>query len=127
MHSPQMKPGTTYPAIVGGVLAQIRNQKNLRQDEVAGAVGVTQATWSRIESGQSSITVEHLRLASGKLGHSPGQFLEFADQAEHNLRQSGAEIIHARSGDKERDVAIAIIASVTLLAVIAVIIASKKS
>jgi hypothetical protein len=26
---------TTYPAIVGGVLTQIRNQRNLRQEDVA--------------------------------------------------------------------------------------------
>lgn len=38
------QPGTTYPALVGGVLAQMRSQQNLRQEEVADAVGVTQAT-----------------------------------------------------------------------------------
>ncbi len=120
MQNPQMKPGTTYPAIVGGVLTQIRNQRNLRQEELAQAVGVTQA-WSRIEKGQSSITVEHLRLVANKIGIAPGQLLSFADQTETNLRNSGAQVMQARD-NKDRDTAIAVIASVTLLAIIAVVI-----
>lgn len=125
MQNAQMIPSTTYPALVGGVLAQIRNQQNLRQEEVAQAVGVTQATWSRIEKGQSSITVEHLRLATNKLGIAPGQILSFADQTEITLTSSGARVMHARDS-RERDTAVAIIASVTLLALIAAVVMQSQ-
>jgi transcriptional regulator with XRE-family HTH domain len=91
-----LKPAATYPSLVGSVLTQIRNQQGMHQGELAAAVGVTQATWSRIENGHTSITVEHLRLAAHKLGSLPGEILSLADQTETLMQFSGVEVVPTR-------------------------------
>jgi|SRR5277367_2950487 len=125
MQAKLLKPATTYPAIVGGVLAKIRNDRNLRQDELAQSVGVTQATWSRIERGHSSITVEHLRKAADKLGASPGEILKYADRTESDFRNQGGYISASRDNlDNQK---MALIAAGSLLIVIAAaIVASQR-
>lgn len=120
-----MTMGTTYPAIVGGVLSQMRTHQGLRQEEVAQAVGVSQGTWSRIEKGQTGLTVEHLRAVADVLGIAPGQILTFSDQTEIDITARGGVVMKNRDATN-RDAAIAIIASVTLLAIITVIIANTQ-
>ncbi len=125
MQTVQLKPATTYPAIVGGVLTQIRNEKGLRQDELAQSVGVTQATWSRIERGHSSITVEHLRKAADKLGASPGNILNYADRTEIDFRNRGGDVIVSRDSLDNQQVAL-IAGGALLILVAAAIIASQR-
>ena len=110
-----LQPAATYPSLVGNVLAQIRNQHGLHQGEMAAAVGVTQATWSRIENGHTSITVEHLRLASHKLGHLPGQILSLADNTEAMMQFRGVEVVPTRD-DESLKSALILIGAVALTA-----------
>lgn len=125
MQKSHMMPVATYPAIVGGVLSDLRKRANLRQEDVAKAIGVAQTTWSRIETGQSSATVEHLKLAAEHLGYPPSDILYFADQAACHLKNQGVEIKITR---EEVDFkAVAIVSAVTLAAIVALLIASKSS
>lgn len=95
--SPSSLPtATSYPSIVGGVLAKIRSQKGLRQEEMAQALGVTQTTLSRMETGQSIISVEHLRLVAHHLGIAPSQILSYADYNEVSLQNQGVEVMPTR-------------------------------
>jgi transcriptional regulator with XRE-family HTH domain len=89
--------GTTYPAIVGKVMADLRAQKGMAQKDLAQAVGVTQANWSRIESGQTSVTLEHLRSASKALAIPPAHLLGIADQTEMEASVQGVSIVDAKS------------------------------
>jgi transcriptional regulator with XRE-family HTH domain len=91
-----MQTVTNYPTIVGKIIAQIRDQRGLRQEDLAQAMGVTQTTLSRIETGQSSISVEHLRLASHHLGVRPNQILADADNNETILQSRGMTIMFGR-------------------------------
>jgi transcriptional regulator with XRE-family HTH domain len=125
MQTGQLKPVTTYPAIVGGVLTQMRNQTSLRQEDVAKAIGVTQTTWSRVETGQSSLTVEHLRMASYALGRTPDDVLNLAEQATANLQAQGIEIRSTRN-EIDMTTAVAVIATVALVAMIAAAIAKSS-
>jgi transcriptional regulator with XRE-family HTH domain len=125
MQHERLEPATTYPAVVGGVLTQIRNQKSLRQEDLARAVGVTQTTWSRIETGQSNITVEHLRLAAGRLESEPNQILYYADKAVTELRTRGAKVMGVHD-DGNLKTAVAIIAAVTLAAIITSILLESR-
>lgn len=120
-----LKPATTYPAIVGGVLTKIRNDNNMRQDELAQSVGVTQATWSRIERGQSSITVEHLRKAADKLGAAPGDILRYADRTAIDFRNRGGDVIVSRDNIDNQKVAL-IAGGALLILIAAAIVASKR-
>ncbi len=88
--------GTTYPAIVGKVLTDLRTQRNMPQKDLAQAVGVTQANWSRIESGQTSVTLEHLRSAAQALAIPPAQILVIADQTEVEASVQGVSIVEAK-------------------------------
>jgi len=92
MSSATLRPGTSYPAIVGGVLVKLRDDIGLRQSELATAVGVTQATWSRIENGSSALTVEQLGLAAVKLRTHPNEILLLADQAVEQLKAQGVSV-----------------------------------
>jgi transcriptional regulator with XRE-family HTH domain len=93
MQNQPIKTVTTYPAVVGNVLAQMREQRGFNQGEVAKAAGVTQATLSRMENGQSGITVEHLRQLGDKLGMPPSQILLAADNHASNIQMGGIEVV----------------------------------
>jgi transcriptional regulator with XRE-family HTH domain len=121
-----LKPATTYPAIVGGVLAKIRNDRNLRQDELAQSVGITQATWSRIECGHCSITVEHLRKAADKLGASPGEILKYADRAESDFRKKGGYVSASHDSLNNNQKVVLIAAGALLIVIAAAIMASQR-
>jgi hypothetical protein len=61
---------------------------------------MTQATWSRIENGHTSITVEHLRLAASKLGHMPGEILTMVDTTATMTQFSGVEVVPTRNDER---------------------------
>jgi transcriptional regulator with XRE-family HTH domain len=94
MQNQTMKAVTTYPALVGNVLEQFRKEQGFNQGEVAKAVGITQTTLSRMENGQSSITVEHLKQLGDKLGIPPSQILYEAEKNALNMQMiGGVEIV----------------------------------
>jgi transcriptional regulator with XRE-family HTH domain len=117
MQTKPPQPAATFPWILGDVLAKIRNQQNLRQDELAHAVGVTQTTWSRIENGLSALTVEHLKLASNKLGYPSSQVLQIAEQTEFDLQFKGVEVVPTR-GALNLDPTLMLIGAVVLTAAV---------
>lgn len=70
----------TYDSIVATAVANIREQKGLTQAELAEAVGVTASTWSRIESGQTGLSLDQLKKASEALDFRPHEVLEISDK-----------------------------------------------
>lgn len=89
---------TTYPALVGSILAALRKQAepSLTQLQVAEAVGVSVSTWSRIETGETALTVEQLAIAASALGTSPGAILGAADIKTIELLEKGVDTRWAR-------------------------------
>ena len=61
-------------------------------------VGVGQSTWSRIEKGQSALTVEQLAKAAGQLELQPHQLLAVVDGARENLEAQGIGTLLDRIG-----------------------------
>lgn len=120
----ELKPGTSYPAVVGGILVKLRTQQGVRQGELAQAVGVTQATWSRIENGSSALTIEQVGLAAAKLGMLPCQVLELADKAVKQLQQHGVRVEPTRSA-ATIDSGTALIGAAALGALIAAVFLKK--
>jgi transcriptional regulator with XRE-family HTH domain len=125
MQNGQIKTITTYPAVVGSVLAQMRTEQGLHQGEVANAVGVTQATWSRIENGQSNVTVEHLRMAADKLGIQPSQILLNADRHAANIQMGGIDVVPTRH-DAEIHPAVVLLVGTALGALMTYAIVNSK-
>jgi transcriptional regulator with XRE-family HTH domain len=91
---------TTYPALVGGVLAALRRQSvpPVTQQRVADAVGVSVSTWSRIETGETALTVEQLAMAASMLGTSPGAILGAADIKRDEFEEKGIATASQREG-----------------------------
>ena len=125
MSSNILSPGTSYPAIVGSVLVKLRDQIGLKQGELAEAVGVTQATWSRIENGSSALTVEQLALAAKKLRVQPNTVLYSADKASKELQSQGVHVSLNRISGRA-DSGIALIGAAALGALIAAVLLGKK-
>jgi len=92
MSSKPLRTVTSYPAIVGQVLSELRRRSGIDQAELANSVGVTQSTWSRIENGASALTIEQLAIAADALGVKRSEILELADQSVNELKSRGIEI-----------------------------------
>ena len=91
---------TTSGAVLGQILVKLRLAKTLKQGEVAAAVGVSASTWSRIEKGDSGISIEQLRLAAKALSVTPGQIFELLDAAEDDVKKNGVRIATNIAGVK---------------------------
>jgi transcriptional regulator with XRE-family HTH domain len=92
MSTKQLRTVTSYPAIVGQVLTELRRCSGIDQSKLADSVGVTQSTWSRIENGASALTIEQLAIAADVLGVKRSEILELADQSVNELKIRGIEI-----------------------------------
>jgi len=83
---------TTTGAVLGAVLANLRGAADLKQSDLADAVGVGPSTWSRIEKGESGLSIDQLRLVARALGYTPGQILEMAEAAESEATKKGIQV-----------------------------------
>ncbi|CAN0620223.1 Transcriptional regulator, XRE family [Burkholderia multivorans] len=83
---------TTYGAILGAVLGQLRASAGLKQSDLADAVGIGPSTWSRIEKGESSLSTDQLKLAADALNLPPGRILDIVDMAEKATAKKGIEL-----------------------------------
>ena len=99
MSRENLKPATTYPAVVGRVLVEDRQKMSLEQTDIATRVGVSQSTWSRIERGESALTIDQLAKAASALDTSPNEILRRADHAADSLKNRGVMVSEGRSTD----------------------------
>ena len=79
-------------AVLGWVIASLRKSKGLKQNELAAMVGVGPSVWSRIEKGDSGLSIEQLRQVASALGVSAGRILEMVEVAEDDLIKKGVGI-----------------------------------
>ena len=91
-----MKSETTYQAVLGRLIAQKRQQKQIDQGEMAEAVGVSRSTWSRIESGESALNMDQLTKAAGKLDIGVGALMVEADEIADELRRQNVQVLESR-------------------------------
>lgn len=91
----------TYAGVVGAVLSARRRELGLPQATVADAVGLNVSTWSRIENGESALTIEQLALATERLGLRPGMLLQIADNKITELQKRGVSTSAERWGAAE--------------------------
>ncbi len=119
-----LKPGTTYAAVLGRVLAHRREQSGLEQRDLAAALGLGQSAWSRIERGDSVINVEQLRTAAKTLGLPSSSLLQEADEAADALAARDVQVQTSKSVKSDSN-AIALI-SLAALTVLVVAALTKK-
>lgn len=116
MSTSPLSPTTTWPTIVGFVLLHARSARGLHQADVAAAVGVTQSTWSRIERGESALTIDQLALAADALGTQPERLIAQAAAVRDHARSRGIKVEPARSTSD--DLMIALIGAAALGALV---------
>jgi len=81
-----------YTALLGQILQHHRQRLGLQQSEVAASLGILQPAYSRIEKGDTSITVAQLRIVSRALKMAPAQILHEAEQWTQQLRMQGVTV-----------------------------------
>lgn len=108
------KPVVTYATLVGKVLQQFRKEKAIEQITVANDLGISQSAYSRLESGNSTLTVAQLRTAAASVGVQAHEILEQADQKGRALIEQGVTVV----SEKPDNAAAAIIGLGILLALL---------
>ncbi len=91
-----MKSETTYQAVLGRLIVQKRQEKQIDQGEMARHVGVSRSTWSRIEAGTSALTMDQLAKAAGKLDLPLGELMLQADDVVRELRRQDVDVLDSR-------------------------------
>jgi transcriptional regulator with XRE-family HTH domain len=107
-----------YPAIVGKTIAALREARGIKQGDFATSLGLSPSAYSRLEAGESALSVIQLRNVALLLGMTTSELISQADQHEAALRQKGVDVV---SEKKESSAAVAI--GLGILA--AVILASR--
>jgi transcriptional regulator with XRE-family HTH domain len=88
-----------YPAVVGQILAQVREQRSEKQGDVATRVGLSQSAYSRLEKGDSVMNLAQLHKVCAELGVTPGSVLQRADLLEQQLKAQGVQVQHEKPDD----------------------------
>ncbi|MCI1047793.1 helix-turn-helix domain-containing protein [Caballeronia zhejiangensis] len=91
----------TLPSVIGLILEAARKERGLSQGEIAPSVGVAVSTWSRIENGESALTVEQLAKAAQALQISSSSILRAAEEKLIDLQSRGVVISADRISEEE--------------------------
>ena len=84
---------TTFSAVLGVVLANLRREKGVEQGEMAQRMGVSQASYSRLESGKSSFSVDQMFLAAIALGISGVELTQRLNNTINSLQVNGVNVV----------------------------------
>lgn len=66
----------THRPMPGTVIKQIRQMRNLKQEEVASQMGISQAAYSKLENNQTELTVRYCKLLSKIFGVNVYEYLD---------------------------------------------------
>lgn len=117
--STTVKPSITYGALLGRIIEYRRKQLDVLQEPIANALGITQSAYSRLEKGQSAMTVTQLRTIASHVRGTPAQLLEETERYAALFRRQGGEII----GEKQESSAAGVLVA---LGILAALLAAKK-
>lgn len=107
----RMQPATTYRAILGQGLSELRQRAGLSQEEFAGRMQITQPTWSRIERGRSAISVEQLIQASKILRVKSSEVIKYVEDSALDLQSRGVRVFAAPPEERKSNDTIQIAAA----------------
>ncbi|HKT72546.1 MAG TPA: helix-turn-helix transcriptional regulator [Steroidobacteraceae bacterium] len=87
-----VKPKIAYGALLGRVIEHHRTLRRVHQEQMASTLRVTQSAYSKLEKGQSSITVVQLNAVAARLKVPSATLLQDTERYAVRLRQQGVEI-----------------------------------
>lgn len=88
----EIKLVTDSSAVLGAALIKLRTMKGMKQNELAAAMEVGSSTWSRIEKGESKLSIDQLKKVANILGVTPSYILEMAELGEKESTRKGVPI-----------------------------------
>jgi|TARA_R110001583_G_scaffold195453_1_gene373772 transcriptional regulator with XRE-family HTH domain len=88
----------SFSALVGFVLVSIRKEKLLEQGAIAQKMGITQASYSRLENGKSALSVDQLYAVSKVLGITIDDLFYAISKALNQAQAQGINVISPARG-----------------------------
>lgn len=95
--SPNVKPSILYSALIGQVIERRRKDSGVSQEVLAKTLGLSQSAYSRLEQGQSTLTVAHLRMIAMQLRSTSAEIVAESDRLAARLQRQGVQV----ADDKE--------------------------
>tara|TARA_A200000113_G_C8827565_1_gene342565 strand:+ start:71 stop:436 length:366 start_codon:yes stop_codon:yes gene_type:complete len=83
---------TTYPIIMGGIIKNIRERLGFDQRTMAEKMSLSQAAWSKIETGKTVISVVQLQKISNILGMPASEIIGYTDDAVKNIKENNINV-----------------------------------
>ena len=90
----------TYAAILGRVLQGHREAAGLNQGQVAAALGISQPAYSKIEQGDTAVTVLQLRQITQVLRIDPGFVMQQCEGWISHLNTQGVTVVSQKDVTK---------------------------
>ena len=91
-----MQAETTYSAILGQILKELRKNNGMDQSDIAEKMGMNRSSWSRIESGNTMMTIQQLQKASDILSDTlkieANEILLKADTIASAMKKEGYKV-----------------------------------
>lgn len=84
---------TTYSAVLGVVLRNLRLESGIEQSDMAAKMGLSQASYSRLEGGKSSFTVDQMFQAANAIGISAEELNRRLNATIRQLETSGLGVV----------------------------------
>lgn len=121
---------TTYSAVLGVVLANLRRRLGVEQSDMANRMGLSQASYSRLEGGKSSFSVDQMFQATAALGISGDELNQQLDGTIIQLQANGIDVVPQLRGNttqaKEGGVGVGHILAGAALGALLIGLLSKK-
>lgn len=89
-----------YNTLVGKAIGELRAKVGITQGDMAAALEIGQSAYSKLESGQASMTLVQLRLVALQLKREPHQILQEADRLAKELESSGVQVPTRKEDNK---------------------------
>ena len=87
-----MQSETTYPAILGQIIRELRKAKGIEQSEIAEKMGINRSSWSQIENGNVMVNIHQLQEIGKNLGREAHQILLDADTIADSMKERGCKV-----------------------------------
>ena len=82
----------TYSAVLGFVLSNLRKERGIEQGDMASRMGLTQASYSRLEGGKSAFSIDQMYQAAEALELSALRVIEELDKYSSHLESDGVHV-----------------------------------
>ena len=87
----------SYSSVLGVVVANKRKEMGIEQSVIADKMGLSQASYSRLESGKSTFSVDQMFECASSLGMPADELFQMVQNTVNNLKSSSEVLVQAQS------------------------------